>query len=80
MINLQDLAPCGNASGSMQLVIAVGMVLNTALNTFLVHRRLLADRRALKSNGGPFVQDNSDVAGNDDARSEVTKAVRHHAK
>lgn len=44
-----QLGPCENATYSLQLVIALGVIINTALGTWLAHRRRIAD---IRDNGG----------------------------
>lgn len=39
-----QMSPCGNMASSIHLVIALGVILNTALGTWLAHRRYRQDK------------------------------------
>jgi hypothetical protein len=52
-MQFSDTGPCTGATYSLQLVIALGVIVNTLLASWLAHRRALADKRENGRAHGP---------------------------
>lgn len=76
-MNFFELGPCTNAQYSLQLVIALGVMMNTALASWLAHRRLMADRR--ENGHGPKSSNDSQLdrdRRDGDVRDDTGRAER----